>query len=150
MKSCFDLNKTNDGYYKVCLYKGEEEGSDNEAIFSFFKKESFEITYPTPAFYSDTELIKIKDNKVYVRSTFSDNGLVDLNFIYSVKGEKIFLDKIFSYSTINISPYGAVEICKVEINRIYDNKISYYVNNFLFDLNEKDRRKACVTKYNKS
>ena len=148
-KYCFDLNKINDGYYKVCLYKGEEEGSDNEARFSFFDEKGLETKYPNPAMYQNTKLIKVKNNRVYVQSIFSDNGLVDLNFIFSVKNKKVFLDQFSAYSYINVAPKGAKESCIVKINQIYNNPISYYVDRYLFDLNKKERAKLCVIKYNK-
>lgn len=98
--------------------------------------------YPRISYYNNAGLKKINNHQFEVITNFSERGNIDIIASMSVVGDKVKLDKLYSNSRVNESPYGAIEYCSVVVNQYFTQDIHIYVEQYLFDGAEK----TCIKK----
>ena len=136
--NCIKLEKNN-----VCL--SESENEYGEVLYYLILNN---IKYPEVSYYENAKIIKLSNTSFDVITSFSDNGSTDIKTNLYLKDNKIFIKRINTSIRLNVYPKGAVENCYIELNKKFLNDIRYYVDNYIFNLNEIEKRKICRKIYN--
>ncbi|MCU4582348.1 hypothetical protein KTJ32_15240 [Acinetobacter gyllenbergii] len=104
--------------------------------------------YPSVSYYDEVEIKKINNNKFQVINSYSDKSPIVIYSSFILKDGVLNLSSIRTISYPNLSPRGAKQECDVELNNVFEKPLQYYVDNFVFDLSE--REKLMVCKLNKN
>ncbi|WP_445116130.1 hypothetical protein [Acinetobacter sp. WZC-1] len=104
--------------------------------------------YPSINYYDDVKLKAINANYFQVINNYSEKSPVTIysTFVYQKGVVKIYSIKTISYP--NISPQGDRQECNILINRIFERPLLEYIDDKVFNLNEKQKLNLCVTSKN--
>ena len=127
---------------EVCVKETENE--DGELIHNLYVGSK---KYSNISYYEDLEFVAL-NNKIKATSTFTNQGGVNVTAIITLKEHMPFLKKIYTTIRLNKPPSGVVEYCEVNINNFLKKDISFYVDSYIFNLDDAKRKKICVEKRN--
>lgn len=130
----YSISSTNaDQVKKISLVERNDE--DGETFFILKSKEKF---YPQVSYYEDTNLHYLDSRNFFVESNFSTNETVRIKSFFKIKQDKLVLEKITSFSTLNmLTPAGGEEYCEKIINLEFKKAINKYIDEYLFNESEK-------------
>jgi len=126
------------GKNKVCLLEYTDNYGENSYRLKIGNTEYYKISY-----YNNAKLKKINEENIEITTNFSDRGNIDISTLILLKKNRPFLKSINSRSRINESPYGAIENCKVYINKYLSQDIDFYIDKYIFDLPDNEKSKIC-------
>lgn len=137
--NCIKLEKNN-----ICLAEHENDYGENVYYLLLNSKK-----YPEISYYENAKIRKLNNIDFNVITSFSEQGNTTIQKNLYLKNNNIVVKGINTSTTVNIYPKGVVENCYVELNKEFSKDLKYYVDNYIFNLNEVEKKKICKQISNK-